>query len=80
MAVTSFRITQRATVLDGRPFGDAGPYEKIAGVLSIAVDPANPANQAIADLALAPRNAAGLVECESDFYVLKPRGAPSSTA
>src|SRR4030095_1753615 len=75
MAVTSFRITQRSTVLDGRPFGDAGAYEKIAGVLRIAVDPKNPANETIADLALAPRNAAGLVECESDFYVLKPRDA-----
>ena len=75
MAVTSFRITQRSTVLDGRPFGDAGAYEKIAGVLQIAVDPKNPANEAIADLALAPRNAAGLVECESDFYVLRPRDA-----
>jgi hypothetical protein len=75
MAVTSFRITQRSTVLDGRPFGDAGAYEKIAGVLRIAIDPKNPANEAIADLALAPRNAAGLVECESDFYVLKPRDA-----
>jgi hypothetical protein len=75
MAVTSFRITQRATVLDGRPFGDAGAYEKIAGVLRIGVDPAHPANQAITDLALAPENAAGLVECESDFYVLRPRDA-----
>jgi len=75
MAVTLFRITQRSTVLDGRPFGDAGAYEKIAGILRIAVDPKNPANETIADLALAPRNAAGLVECESDFYVLKPRDA-----
>ena len=75
MAVTSFRITQRSTVLDGRPVGDAGAYEKIAGVLQIAVDPKNPANEAIADLTLAPRNAAGLVECESDFYVLRPRDA-----
>ena len=75
MAVTSFQITQRSTVLDGRPFGEAGAYEKIAGVLRIGVDPAHPANEAIADLALAPRNAAGLVECESDFYVLRPRDA-----
>ena len=75
MAVTSLEITQRSIVLDGHPFGAAGPYEKIVGVLRIAVDPQHRANQAIADLAAAPRNAAGLVECASDFYLLRPRDA-----
>src|SRR5512145_150336 len=73
MAVTALRITQRSTVLDGRPFGTVGAYEKIIGVLRIGVDPLNPANGAIADLGTAPRNAAGLVECEADFYLLKPQ-------
>src|SRR5437879_10987761 len=72
MAVTSFEIANRSVVLDGRPFGSVGAYEKIAGVLRGAVDPANVANETIADLALAPRNAAGLVEYVADFYVLKP--------
>src|SRR5262245_15883643 len=72
MAVTSLAITQRSIVLDGRPFGDAGAYEKIVGVLRLGVDPAHPANQGIADLALAPRSAAGLVESSADFYLLKP--------
>ena len=72
MAVTSFEIAKRSVVLDGRPFGSVGAYEKIAGVLRGAVDPANVANETIADLALAPRNAAGLVEYVADFYVLKP--------
>ena len=72
MAVTSLRITRRSLVLDGRPFGAAGAYEKIMGVLRIGVDPVHPANQAITDLAAAPRNTAGLVECEADFYLLKP--------
>ena len=73
MAVTSLQITKRTAVLDGRPFGAAGAYEKIVGVLRLGVDPTHPANQAIADLAAAPRNAAGLVECDADFYVLRPR-------
>ena len=73
MAVTALRITQRSTVLDGCPFGTVGAYEKIVGVLRIGVDPSNPANAAITDLGLAPRNAAGLVECEADFYLLKPQ-------
>src|SRR5262249_3685247 len=38
----------------------------------LGVDPALPANQGIADLALAPRSAAGLVESSADFYLLKP--------
>jgi len=73
MAVTSLEIAQRSVVLDGRPFGAAGAYEKIAGVLRLAVDPLHPANQVIADLGAAPRNAAGLVECAADFYLLRPR-------
>src|SRR3990167_4829245 len=63
MAVIALEIAQRSLVLDGRPFGAAGAYEKVAGVLRFAVDPARPANAPIADLALAPRNAEGRVEC-----------------
>src|SRR5438093_8183888 len=72
MAVTSLEITRRSVVLDGRSFGDAGAYEKIAGVLRFGVDPIHPANQAVTDLALAPRNGAGLVESTADFYLLRP--------
>jgi Alpha/beta hydrolase domain len=73
--VTSLEITRRSLVLEGRPFGAVGAYEKIAGLLRFAVDPLHPANQAIADLAAAPRNAAGLVEAVADFYMLRPRDA-----
>ncbi|TMQ52163.1 MAG: hypothetical protein E6K74_12645, partial [Candidatus Eisenbacteria bacterium] len=73
MAVISLQITRRSAVLDGRPFGAAGAYEKIMGMLHIGVDPVHRANQAITDLAAAPRNTAGLVECEADFYLLRPQ-------
>jgi hypothetical protein len=73
MAVTTLEITQRAPVLDGRPFGAVGAYEKIVGVLGIDVDPAHAVNQVITDIGAAPRNAAGLVECTADFYLLRPR-------
>jgi hypothetical protein len=76
--VTALEITRRSVVLDGRPFGAAGAYEKIAGVLRFAVDPLHPANQAIADLGAAPRNAEGLVEAVADFYMLRPRDASRS--
>lgn len=72
MAATALEIQERAVLLDGRPFGAAGVYEKIAGVLRFAVDPASPANQAISDLGLAPRNARGRVEASADFSLLQP--------
>jgi hypothetical protein len=72
MAVTSLEITRRAVVLDGHAFGEAGAYEKIVGVLRFSVDPTHPTNQAVADIALAPRNDAGLVESAADFYLLQP--------
>ena len=72
MAVTALEIRERAVLLDGHRFGAAGAYEKIAGVLRFAVDPANPANRAITDLGLAPRNARGAVEASADFYLLQP--------
>src|SRR5438094_1703821 len=72
MAVRSFEITRRSAVLDGRPFGATGAYEKIVGVFRFGIDPTHPANQAIADIGLAPRSAEGLVEAAADFYLLRP--------
>jgi hypothetical protein len=72
MAVTVLEIHARSVVLEGRPFGNVGPYEKIAGVIRFGVDPEQPLHRVITDLALAPRNALGRVECWGDFYLLKP--------
>jgi hypothetical protein len=70
--VTRFEVTHREVVLNGQPFGAAGAYEKLVGTVHFALDPARPANVGIVDLALAPRNARGLVEFSADFYLLKP--------
>jgi hypothetical protein len=70
--VARLRIEHRETVLDGRPFGAAGPYEKLVGKVDFVFDPALAANDIIVDLRLAPRNAQGLVEASADFYMLKP--------
>ena len=72
MAVVALEVQRRSVVLDGRPFGAAGAYEKLAGVLRFAADPAHPANQSVTDLGLAPKNAPGLVESWADFYLLMP--------
>jgi hypothetical protein len=53
-------------------------YERIAGKVYFAVDPKLAANRAIADIDLAPRNAAGLVEFSADLLVLRPKDAAKS--
>src|SRR5690348_15260330 len=52
---------------------DAGPYERIIGRVYYSVDPDLPANRAIADIALAPRNAEGKVEFSGDLLVWRPK-------
>lgn len=71
-SVTRLQIDRRETVLNGQPFGAAGPYEKLVGKVHFALDPALPQNRGIVDLTLAPKNAQGLVEFSADFYLLKP--------
>ena len=73
--VVRVEIDRRVDVLDGKPFGMAGPYEKITGKVFFAVDPSNSANRIITDIDLAPRNQAGEVEFSSDLYLLKPKDA-----
>lgn len=58
---------------DGKEFGDAGPYLRVRGMMKGALDPEAPENSAIVDLDKAPRNARGLVEYESDFFMLRPK-------
>jgi Alpha/beta hydrolase domain len=57
---------------EGKSFGETGSYVRIRGVAKGELDPAAPENQAIADLDKAPRNARGLVEYETDFFILRP--------
>ncbi|HET9705216.1 MAG TPA: alpha/beta hydrolase domain-containing protein [Vicinamibacterales bacterium] len=70
--VTRLQIDRREVVLNGRPFGAAGPYEKLSGTVHFTLDPGGLQNRGIVDLTLAPKNARGLVEFSADFYVLKP--------
>jgi hypothetical protein len=67
-----FEITERSPVLQGKPFGTAGAYERIVGRAYFAVDPDAPANRLIVNLKKAPRNAAGQVEFYADYYLLSP--------
>ncbi len=56
----------------GTSFGNAGPYEKLVGRASGEIDPRDPRHAVIADIALAPRNARGMVEYETDVFILRP--------
>ena len=57
--IVRIEVKSRTPVLDGKAFGATGPYERLAGTIYFAVDPANTANRIITDIELAPRNAAG---------------------
>lgn len=48
-------------------------YEEVVGRLFFEVDPAHSRNTVVADLDLAPTNAAGRVEFSSDLRLLKPK-------
>src|SRR5262252_104271 len=71
--VVRIDVTSRADLVGGQPFGASGPYEKLAGKIFFAVDPALPANRIVPDIDKAPRNAAGKVEFSADFYLIKPK-------
>jgi len=74
-AMVRLDVQERSAVLNGKAFGKAGPYERIIGRARFAIDPDSAANQPIADIALAPRSKAGLVEFAADIYMLKPLDA-----
>jgi hypothetical protein len=71
--VVRIDVQSRADVADSQSFGATGAYEKIAGKIFFAVDPALPANRIVTDIDRAPRTAAGKVEFSADFYLLKPK-------
>jgi hypothetical protein len=65
-------IRIESPAFEGRSFGTVGTYDKIVAQAAIAVDPADPHNAGIVDLALAPKNARGLVEAVSEVEILRP--------
>ncbi|QJE74130.1 hypothetical protein HHL28_14475 [Aerophototrophica crusticola] len=70
--VERVEVVERVPFAEGKAFGKVGAYELVRGRVHYAVDPALPANQGIVDLALAPRDARGLVRFAGDFVMLRP--------
>src|SRR5580765_7768902 len=71
--ITKVQVTAKESpTFGGYAWPGVGQYEKIVGIAFGEVDPTNPQNAVIADIALAPRNVRGNVEYSFDFYILKP--------
>src|SRR5262245_372844 len=56
----------------GQSFGHTGPYERLLGTASFAIDPDEKDLPFICDLGLAPRNPEGLVEFKTVVDIVKP--------
>jgi hypothetical protein len=65
-------IATESPTFGGYSWPGVGQYEKIVGKAFGEVDPTDPKNAAVVDIALAPRNVRGNVEYAFDFYILKP--------
>jgi hypothetical protein len=72
MTAPRFEILRREAFAGGAPFGAAGSYERVAGIVHLAVDPAAPAQAGVHDIDLAERGADGLVHFAADFWLLQP--------
>ncbi len=70
--VVRLQVDSRHQILEGRSFGLAGPYEKLAGRVYFEVDPTNRADRIITDIDQVSRNERGQVDFSADFYLLKP--------
>ena len=70
--VIEFNIAAVEPFAEGSSFGNTGAYERVRGTFKGELDPADPRNKIIVNIDKAPRNAAGRVEYEADFFMLRP--------
>jgi hypothetical protein len=70
--VTTLRIDRVEPFAAHATFGDTGAYERVIGIARGELDPADPRNELIVGIDRAPRNAAGMVEYETDLFILRP--------
>jgi len=70
--ITSVNVVLRQPFAPGTTFGAAGEYIRISGTVHGELDPEDPRNAKIINLAGAPRNIRGMVEYDTDFAILRP--------
>jgi hypothetical protein len=73
--LTEINIASVDSFAEGAIFGNAGAYERVRGTFKGTLDPADARNKVIVNIDKAPRNAAGRVEYEAEFYILRPAEA-----
>jgi hypothetical protein len=73
--VLRVEVASRATVLDGKVFGDAGAYERITGRVYFSLPVANAHNLRIVDLGNAVNLKDGEVEFSAEFVAVRPKDA-----
>jgi hypothetical protein len=72
-AVARIEVTELSSVLDDKPFGKAGAYQRIVGKVHFKVNPKDPANRNIADIDNGPGGIENnLIEFSADLYILRP--------
>ncbi len=77
-SVAHARVTQinissvQSPTFGGASFGSVGTYEVITGTFTDEVDPSDPRNSVITDIALGPKNADGTVSFSADFQIIRP--------
>ena len=70
--ITNIQILNSGTAFGGYSFPGVGQYEFITGIATGEVNPSNPQNAVITDIANAPTNPNGTVGYQHNFYILKP--------
>src|SRR5438105_5399379 len=70
--LTEIRVQAIEPFSDGASVGEWGAYERVRGVARGERDPADRRNRGIVNLERAPRNAAGRVDYELDWFMLRP--------
>lgn len=76
--VVRLELLSTAPAYGGQSFGDTGTYDRIVARAHGELDPASPANAIIQDIALAPRNARGMVEYSTDIEIVRPSNPAKS--
>ncbi len=71
--ITAITVEHVEDFAGGASFGEVGAYERVSGKAKGELDPKSPLNRGIVDLAKAPRNARGMVEYETEFFLLRPK-------
>jgi hypothetical protein len=70
--ITKIQILNSGVAFGGHSFAGVGQYQFITGIATGEVDPKDPQNALITDIQLAPKNAAGHVVYQHNFYILQP--------